>query len=197
MRFSSKLVVVTALLSVMLVGCKSNLSVRNRLNESHFPPIVLWAWERPEDLRGLDSKRFAVAFLAQTLVLKGDDVILNPRQQPLQVSVDTKLMAVTRIESAKTTGERAALSEAQKQKLVSLVMSTRQLANVSAIQISRKSSANSLLNKSRLSRISWIACAMFPKKLRVPSRFFRASFTTLCAKLLRAIPRNRLIFPRS
>ena len=44
-------------------------------------------------------------------------------------------MAVTRIESSKTTGERAALSEAQKQKLVSLVMSTRQLANVSAIQI--------------------------------------------------------------
>jgi len=49
---------------------------------------------------------------------------LNPRQQPLQVSVDTKLIAVTRIESSKTTGERAALSEAQEQKLVSLVMST-------------------------------------------------------------------------
>jgi uncharacterized lipoprotein len=135
MKFSSRPVVVTALLSVLLAGCKSNPSVRNRLDESHFPPIVLWAWERPEDLRNLDSKRFAVAFLAQTLLLKGDDVILNPRQQPLQVSPDAKLMAVTRIESAKTTGERAALSDAQKQKLVSLVIRTRQLANVSAIQI--------------------------------------------------------------
>lgn len=135
MKFSSGLLVATALLSVMLAGCKSNLPVRNRLDESHFPPIVLWAWERSEDLRGLDSKRFAVAFLAQTLVLKGDDVILNPRQQPLQVSPDTKLMAVTRIESSKTTGERAALNDTQKQKLVSLVMRTRQLANVSAVQI--------------------------------------------------------------
>lgn len=135
MKFSSRLLVATASLSVALAGCKSNLPVRNRLDESHFPTIVLWAWERSEDLRGLDSKRFAVAFLAQTLVLKGDEVILNPRQQPLQVSPDTKLMAVTRIESSKTTGERAALNDAQKQKLVSLVMRTRQLANVSAIQI--------------------------------------------------------------
>ena len=86
MKLNGKLFVTTALLSAMLAGCKSKISVRNRLNESQFPPIVLWAWERPEDLRGLDSKRFAVAFLAQTLVLKGDDVILNPRQQPLQVS---------------------------------------------------------------------------------------------------------------
>src|SRR5437660_9527400 len=108
MKFSSKLVVATALLAVMLAGCKSILSVRNRLDESHFPPIVLWAWERPADLRNLDSKRFAVAFLAQTLVLKGDDVILSPRQQPLQVSVEIKLMAVTRIESSKTTSEQPA-----------------------------------------------------------------------------------------
>ena len=72
---------------------------------------MLWAWERPEDLRTLDSKRFAVAFLAQTLTLKGDEVVFNPRHQPLQVSPDTKLIAVTRIESQKTTGQRAALSE--------------------------------------------------------------------------------------
>ena len=135
MKFSSRLVFVTAFLSVLIAGCKSNPSVRNRLDESHFPPIVLWAWERPEDLRGLDSKRFAVAFLAQTLVLKGDDVILNPRHQPLQVSPGTKLMAVTRIESQKTTGERTALSGAQKQTLVSLVMRTLKLEDVSAIQI--------------------------------------------------------------
>ena len=108
---------------------------RNRLDESHFPPIVLWAWERPEDLRTLDSKRYAVAFLAQTLVLQGDEVIFKPRHQPLQVSPNTKLMAVTRIESQKITGQRAALSEAQRQKLVSLIVNTASMGNVSAIQI--------------------------------------------------------------
>src|SRR6266403_566370 len=121
MKLNGKLFVTTALLSAMLAGCKSKMQTRNRLDESQFPPIVLWAWERPEDLRGLDSKRFAVAFLAQTLRLRGDDVILSPRQQPLQVQRDTKVMAVTRIESSKITGERAALSDAQKRKLVSLV----------------------------------------------------------------------------
>ena len=108
---------------------------RNRLDEAQFPQMVLWAWERPEDLRALDPKRFAVAFLAQTLTLKGDEVIQSPRHQPLQVTPETKLMAVTRIESSKTTGERAALSDVQRQKIVSSVMKTLQLDRVAAIQI--------------------------------------------------------------
>ena len=117
-----------------LGSCRKKLS-GNRLDESHFPSIVLWAWERPEDLRALDSKRFAVAFLAQTLTLKGDEVIFKPRHQPLDVSPDTKMMAVTRIESQKITGQRAALSEGQRQKLVSLIVNTAALGNVSAIQV--------------------------------------------------------------
>jgi Protein of unknown function (DUF3142) len=132
MRNSVVLIIASAFL-IVTFSCQRK--TRNRLDESHFPPVVLWAWERPEDLRGLDANRFAVAFLAQTLVLKGDDLVFNPRRQPLQVSPDTKMMAVTRIESSKVTGERAALSEAQKQKLVSLVIKTAQLGNVSAIQI--------------------------------------------------------------
>ena len=108
---------------------------RDRLDESHFPSMVLWAWERPEDLRTLDSKLFAVAFLAQTLTLRGDEVLFTPRHQPLNVSPDAKLMAVTRIESQKTTGQRAALSETQKQKLVLLIVNTAGLGNVLAIQI--------------------------------------------------------------
>jgi len=135
MKFSSKLFVATALLPAMLVGCKSKMQVRNRLDESRFPSMVLWAWERPEDLRALDSKRFAVAFLAQTLTLKSDEVIFKPRHQPLEVSPDTKMMAVTRIESQKQTGERAALSQAQREKLVDLIMKTTTLGAVSAIQI--------------------------------------------------------------
>ena len=108
---------------------------RNRLDENHFPRIVLWAWERPEDLKSIEVNRFAVAFLAQTLILKGEDVIFNPRRQPLDVSPETKLMAVTRIESQKQTGQRAALTAPQKQKLISLILQTRELRNVSAIQI--------------------------------------------------------------
>ena len=135
MNAGTRTLIVTALSVMMLSSCRPKAPVRNRLNEQHFPAIVLWAWERPEDLRNLDTNRFAVAFLAQTLVLKGDDVILKPRHQPLDLSPDTKLMAVTRIESARQTGERAALSDKQRDRVISLVMRTRALENVAAIQI--------------------------------------------------------------
>ena len=126
---------VGALLVVMLGSCTPKVETRNRLDESYFPRVVLWAWERPEDLKSVDPKRFAVAFLAQTLALKNDDVILSPRHQPLDVSPATKLIAVTRIESQKTTGQYASLSDAQRHKAVELILRTMRLTNVSAIQI--------------------------------------------------------------
>src|SRR5690349_24794076 len=135
MKTKLALVMVVALLFISFASCKSKTSTRNRLDENHFPRLVLWAWERPEDLKNIDANRFAVAFLAQTLVLKGGEVIFDPRHQPLDVSPDTKLVAVTRIESQKQTGERAALSDAQIQKAISLILRTRELRNVSAIQI--------------------------------------------------------------
>ena len=124
-----------AVLVIFLSACKSNSQKRNRLDENHFPRVILWAWERPEDLKSIDASRVAVAFLAQTLVLKGDEVVFDPRHQPLDVSPETKPIAVTRIESEKQTGQSVALSDAQKQKLISLILRMRELRNVSAIQI--------------------------------------------------------------
>ena len=122
-------------LPLLLTTCNSQPPTRNRLDENYFPRVVLWAWERPENFKSVDSNRFAVAFLAQTLALKDDDVILSPRHQPLDVSPGMKLMAVTRIESQKTTGEYAALSDTQRHKAVELILRTMQLPNVLAIQI--------------------------------------------------------------
>lgn len=126
---------VAMLTLVILSGCHPKLNTRNRFDDHHFPRVILWAWERPEDLKSLDPNRFAVAFLAQTLILKDDDVILEPRRQPLDVSPETKLIAVTRIESQKTTGERAALIDSQRKKAVELIVRTTRLRSVSAIQI--------------------------------------------------------------
>jgi hypothetical protein len=96
---------------------------------------MLWAWERPEDLSFLDAHKYGVAFLAQTLTLKGDDVAFSPRHQPLQVPPGTKMMAVTRIESQKITGQKPALSPNQRQQLVKLILRTMELGQVAAIQI--------------------------------------------------------------
>ena len=113
----------------------TKLQTRNRFDENQFPKRILWAWERPEDLAFLDPHKFAVAFLAQTLVLKNDDVEYKPRRQPLKVKPETRLIAVTRIESEKTTGTPTALSPAQRQKLIALILKTTQANNVAAIQI--------------------------------------------------------------
>src|SRR5947199_3176758 len=125
----------TGRLAILIIGSTVLIAVaschrqttRNRLDETKFPSVMLWAWERPEDLKFLDSHRYGVAFLAQTLTLKGDEVGFNPRHQPLQVPPDTKMMAVTRIESQKITGQKPALSQNQRQQLVKLILRTLDL----------------------------------------------------------------------
>lgn len=136
MRLLTKAFVFSMILAPMfLPACRSKLPARNRLDEKQFPPIVLWAWERPEDLQFIDTNRFGVAFLAQTLTLKGDAVVLAPRHQPLKVSASTHLIAVTRIESQKITGQRPALSATQRERLLKLILRTLELDRVAAIQL--------------------------------------------------------------
>ncbi len=122
-------------LATLYFGCAAKKPAAAVRDKNKLPPVILWAWERPEDLTFLDSQRIGVAFLAQTLILQSDEVVLRPRLQPLKVSPATKLIAVTRIESSKVTGAKADLSEAQEDKLAKLISKTLQLENVSAIQI--------------------------------------------------------------
>ncbi len=65
---------------------------------STLPPLMLWAWERPEDLRFLDPQTTGVAVLAQTLTLTATGVEQHLRQQPLQLPQGTRRLAVTRLE---------------------------------------------------------------------------------------------------
>lgn len=96
---------------------------------------MLWAWERPEDLRFLNSRRYGVAFLAQTLLLKGNEVIQKPRHHPLLVPPDVKIVAVTRIESPRSTAMRPTLSVLQTARVTDLIHKTLELKNVSAVQV--------------------------------------------------------------
>lgn len=135
-RRRQPLLILTAGTVVLLFSsCSVKTHTPSRSAINKLPPVILWAWERPENLEFLDPQRFGVAFLAQTLVLQNDEVVFRPRRQPLQVSPQTKLIAVTRIESQKTPGKRALLNDAQKEKIIALVLQTLKLENVSAIQI--------------------------------------------------------------
>ena len=119
----------------MLLGACQKTPTRNRIEENQFPRVILWAWERPEDLEFLNPQRFGVAFLAQTLTLKNDEVVYSPRHQPLKVPSGIKLLAVTRIESQKITRERVALSDQQRLRLEERIKKTLELERVAAIQV--------------------------------------------------------------
>lgn len=62
------------------------------------PARMLWAWERPEDLRFLPPT-VGVAFLRATVDLRPTGVRVAPRRQPLRVREGAWLMAVVRVEA--------------------------------------------------------------------------------------------------
>ena len=107
----------------------SPVSSEDRMSE--FPKIILWAWERPEDLRFINTNEVGVAFLARTLYLRNDEAIVRPRLQPLSVLPETKLIAVARIES----NHSAQLSVTQRAQAVTAIAELARNERVRAIQI--------------------------------------------------------------
>lgn len=97
------------------------------------PGIMLWAWERPEDLRFIDSKAVGVAFLSWTCRLKGGEVLRRPRLSPLQVPPGAILEAVVRIEC--DAYQPPALSAHQMQELIEIIGRAARIDGVRALQI--------------------------------------------------------------
>ncbi len=64
------------------------------------PRLVLWAWERPEDLRFVDTATTGVAYLAATFELGPRGPTERPRRQPLRVPEGTWLVATVRLHPA-------------------------------------------------------------------------------------------------
>lgn len=67
----------------------------------HLPRVMLWAWERREDLQAINPREVGVAYLAKTLFLRQDNVVTRPRLQPLHVPPATVLIPVVRIAADK------------------------------------------------------------------------------------------------
>jgi hypothetical protein len=95
------------------------------------PPLVLWAWERPEDLRNLDA-RVGIAFLAQTITLADGTLTAAPRRQRLRVAPAHALIAVTRIESP---APPAALDDEHLAVAAASIAATASLPQVVGVQV--------------------------------------------------------------
>lgn len=103
---------VSAWVRLRAEGESSSHSIARRDAVMALPRVMLWAWERPVNLRFIDSRTTGVAFLAGTVEIhsappiRGKSpvsaetaVVFHPRLQPLAVPPGTALMAVVRIET--------------------------------------------------------------------------------------------------
>jgi uncharacterized protein DUF3142 len=95
--------------------------------------VILWAWERPEDLRFIDSRTTGVAFLAKTITLRDATISIRPRLQPFEASNGTTLTAVARIES--DSQQRPVLSDEQLENTADAIVAMSKFASVSTVQI--------------------------------------------------------------
>jgi hypothetical protein len=151
------------LLPVLALVSISILALRAKPKPlSHLPPVIIWAWERPEKLDFINTDEIGVAFLAKTLTLQRDRVVSRPRLQPLELASGAKLIAVVRIESDNPT-----LSQAQLQRAVEEITKLSASPGISAVQIdfdatvSERSFYRALLNevKPRVPSLSITALA--------------------------------------
>ena len=116
-----------ATIMILLPLLLATFSAPKSTTVESLPPVILWAWERPENLTFLDPQKTGVAFLAKTITLRDGKTVVKPRLQPLQLARDTKLIAVVRIET-----DRASLSSAQ---LEQTAHEISLLSGVSVVQI--------------------------------------------------------------
>ncbi|HLY61868.1 MAG TPA: DUF3142 domain-containing protein [Terriglobia bacterium] len=117
-------------------GISHDLSL-SQVRVSHFPQIILWAWERPADLHYIDPREVGVAFLASTVYLSGSDVAVRPRLQPLKVPPGTFLMATVRIETNHTRNKMGPplLSQGQCARVATAIIDAAGMPSVCAVQI--------------------------------------------------------------
>ncbi len=67
------------------------------LKSNSIPKIIIWAWERPENLLFINNKNIGVAFYAGTITFSGSETIFQPRLQPLAINPEVPVISVIRI----------------------------------------------------------------------------------------------------
>jgi hypothetical protein len=127
----ASLAALAVLCALVAVLGREYLAATDPLSEA--PEVILWAWERPEDLRPVAAHRAGVAVLAGTVTLRGAEAVARPRMQPLQVAEGAWLMAVTRVEV--DAGASPLLSEEQRQAAAAAIAASASLKGVRAVQV--------------------------------------------------------------
>jgi hypothetical protein len=118
--------------AVLVVAAALALSCHVSSNQHRFdlPGVVLWAWERPEDLRFVDPQRAGIAFVAATaLICSNGSISFRPRMQRLELPANAALLPVVHVET------QPQPENVQMQALISGIGEVASLPNVRGVQI--------------------------------------------------------------
>ncbi len=143
-RFNIRSALVCAVALLALAGMVTFVAISarrgNATNPSaraarmqNLPKVILWAWERSEDLQFLNPGEAGIAYLASTIQLRGDRFSERLRLNPLKVREGTAMIAVVRIESDRDTP--ATLSQSQRAEIIAALLRVTTVPNLSALQI--------------------------------------------------------------
>jgi hypothetical protein len=94
------------------------------------PRITLWAWERREDLHTINTHRFAIAYLDQTITI-GLTVHAQPRRNALVFPASATRIAVVRIEAPST----AILNDENRNDAIQSILVSAREPGIAALQI--------------------------------------------------------------
>lgn len=122
-----------AALAVLIVHCGDPHNAGSEKTVRSLPRLMLWVWERREDLSFINPRDAGVAFLATTIRIRTQTIDVQPRLQSFQVPPTTVLMAVTRIEISPD--EHPLLSWSQRQKVIETISRTARVEGVRAVQV--------------------------------------------------------------
>jgi hypothetical protein len=97
---------------------------------SRIPARVLWSWERREDLRKIDTRPYAIAYLDQTITI-GLSAHSDSRRNPVLLPNGAVCIPVVRIE----TSPRAVLDAVNREATVQALLASAREPGIAALQI--------------------------------------------------------------
>ncbi|KQW96792.1 hypothetical protein ASC94_08175 [Massilia sp. Root418] len=99
---------------------------------AQLPARMLWAWERPEDLRWLPADT-GVAYVASTMVLRGEEALVHPRAAPLLLPEGAALVPVLHVDASWRLPP--ALNAQQSARIVQELLRVAQRGNRNVVQL--------------------------------------------------------------
>ena len=127
------------------------------------PNKIIWAWQRPEDLRFLPSN-VGVAYVATSVNLENNQAYVYPRMHPLLVNPNTRIIPVVHVDTSWR--KPPTLNDAQAQAIVDALVHAATLGNSNTVQLdfevrrSQKKFLNLVVTKARQSLPKTTALSM-------------------------------------